>query len=150
MDLLLWRHAEAEDGSPDHARELTARGRNQARRMAGWLQEHGPERLVTLCSPTARTRQTTAAFSEAARAVDALGPGGDVAGLLAAAGWPDAGGAVLVVGHQPMLGRTAALLLAGHEADWTIKKGALWWLTNRVRDGQTRTVLRAVISPDLA
>mgnify|MGYP003693557069 CR=1 FL=1 len=26
MDLILWRHAEAEDGSPDLARELTAKG----------------------------------------------------------------------------------------------------------------------------
>ena len=36
MDLLLWRHAEAVEGSPDHARELTERGQRQARRMATW------------------------------------------------------------------------------------------------------------------
>jgi len=39
--------------------------------------------------------------------------------------------------------------LSGTEADWTIKKGALWWFTNRVRDGETQTVLRSVIAPDL-
>ena len=44
----------------------------------------------------------------------------------------------------------AALLLAGVEADWTIKKGALWWFSNRVREGETQTVLRAVVPPDLA
>ena len=43
-----------------------------------------------------------------------------------------------------------ALLLAGSEADWTIKKGALWWFTNRVREGETQTVLRAVIPSELA
>ncbi len=57
--------------------------------------------------------------------------------------------AVLVVGHQPALGRLAALLLAGQEADWSIKKGALWWFSNRIRQGETQTVLRAVISCSL-
>ena len=38
MDLILWRHAQAEVGSPDHTRELTAQGRKQAQRMAhGWI-----------------------------------------------------------------------------------------------------------------
>ena len=31
-----------------------------------------------------------------------------------------------------------------------MKKGALWWFTNRVRDDETQTVLRAVIPADLA
>ena len=44
----------------------------------------------------------------------------------------------------------AALLLSGQEADWTIKKGALWWFTNRVREGETQTVLRTVMPADLA
>jgi len=148
MDLLLWRHAEAVDGTPDHARELTERGHKQARRIAAWLREHRPKRLTILCSPTVRTRQTAAAFSEAFEVVSALGPDGNVADLLAATGWPDSSGAVLVVGHQPALGRMAAMLLSGAEAPWTIKKGMLWWFTNRVRDGETQTVLRAVISPD--
>ena len=52
---------------------------------------------------------------------------------------------VLVVGHQPTLGRLAARLLAGDEADWTIKKGALWWFSKRAGD----LILRAVVSPDL-
>jgi phosphohistidine phosphatase len=43
----------------------------------------------------------------------------------------------------------ASLLLAGSESEWTIKKGALWWLSNRVRRGETQTVLRAVIPAEL-
>jgi phosphohistidine phosphatase len=54
-----------------------------------------------------------------------------------------------VVGHQPTLGRAAALALTGRAADWPIKKGAVWWLTRRVRDGEAEVVLRAVIGPDL-
>ncbi|MBI5792167.1 MAG: histidine phosphatase family protein, partial [Rhodocyclales bacterium] len=52
-------------------------------------------------------------------------------------------------GHQPTLGRVAALLLGGAEDDWTVKKGAVWWFSNRTREGETQTVLRGVISPDL-
>ena len=66
-----------------------------------------------------------------------------------ATGWPEGNGAALVVGHQPALGRLCALLLSGSEADWTIKKGALWWFTNRVREDETQTVLRAVIPSEL-
>jgi phosphohistidine phosphatase len=43
----------------------------------------------------------------------------------------------------------ASLLLAGHESDWSIKKGALWWLSNRVRRNETQTVLRAVIPVEM-
>lgn len=145
MDLLLWRHAEAVDGTPDQSRELTERGLKQARRMGQWLNENRPKRLRVLVSPTLRTRQTAAAFSDDFEIISALGPDGGVAGILAATGWPDGGGACLLVGHQPGLGRLAALLLAGQEADWTIKKGALWWFTNRVREGETQTVLRCAL-----
>lgn len=150
MDLLLWRHAEAVDGTPDHTRELTARGLKQARRMAGWLDDNRPKQLKVLVSPTLRTRQTATAFTDEFEIVSSLGPDGNVADILAATGWPDGRGAALVVGHQPALGRLCALLLSGTEADWTIKKGALWWFTNRVRENETQTVLRAVIPSELA
>lgn len=149
MDLLLWRHAEAVEGSPDHARELTERGIKQARRMAEWLHAHRPKKLRVIASPTVRTRQTAAAFTDDFTIVPAIGPDASVADLIGAAGWPDAGAAVLIVGHQPSLGRLASLLLSGVEADWTIKKGALWWFTNRVRDDETQTVLRTVLPAEL-
>ena len=149
MDLLLWRHAEAVDGVPDLARELTPRGQKQAKRVAQWLHQRTPQRLKVLVSPSMRTRQTAAAFTEDFEIVSALGPERSVADVLAATGWPDASGACLVVGHQPTLGRLAALLLSGSEADWTVKKGGLWWFTNRVRNGETQTVLRTVLAPDM-
>jgi phosphohistidine phosphatase SixA len=150
MDLLLWRHAEAVDGLPDSTRELTERGIKQAHKVAEWLEKRRPKKLRVLVSPTTRTRQTASAFTQNFEIVPALAPGNDISSILGACGWPDAGGSVLVVGHQPELGRLAALLLSGQEADWTIKKGALWWFTNRVRDDETQTVLRAVIPADLA
>lgn len=149
MDLLLWRHAEAEDGEDDLARSLTERGEKQARSMAAWIGAHRPKDLRILVSPAVRTQQTAAALKLPFETHRKIGPDACVSELIAASGWPQASGAVLIIGHQPSLGRMASLLLAGQESDWTIKKGALWWLSNRVRRGETQTVLRAVIPAEL-
>lgn len=154
MELLLWRHAEAADGTPDQKRKLTARGLRQARHMAEWLGRHAPKQLRILVSPALRCQQTALALGSDFTVDKRLGCDSNAANLLAAIGWPDgeanntASGAVLVVGHQPTLGQTAALLLSGSESDWTIKKGAVWWFSNRTRLGETQTVLRAVIAPE--
>lgn len=152
MDLILWRHAEAEDATaklPDAKRRLTERGEKQARQMARWLHDHLPKKLRILVSPSQRTQMTAHALGMPFEVEPKVGIGADAADLLAAADWPEHGGAVLVVGHQPTLGRVAALLLGGEEADWTVKKGGLWWFSNRTREGETQTVLRGVISPEL-
>lgn len=149
MDLLLWRHAEAEDGEDDLKRRLTARGERQAKTMAAWIRQHQPKDLRIVVSPAIRTQQTAQALKLPFETNRKIGPEACVSELIAASGWPQAGGAVLIVGHQPSLGRLAALLLAGHESEWSIKKGALWWLSNRVRRGETQTVLRAVIPVEM-
>ncbi|MCE1239775.1 MAG: histidine phosphatase family protein [Azonexaceae bacterium] len=149
MDLLLWRHAEAEDGEDDLKRRLTSRGEKQAKTMAAWIHAHQPKDLRILVSPAVRTQQTVEALKLPFETHRKLGPDACVSELIAAIGWPDAPGSVLVVGHQPALGRLASLLLAGQEADWSIKKGALWWLSNRLRRGETQTVLRAMIPVEL-
>ena len=155
MDLLLWRHAEAEDGIPDLKRKLTARGEKQAQQMAEWINKHAPKNLRILASPALRCQQTAKALGLTFETDKRLGTDGNVSNLLAAVNWPDGGkdtkgtSAVLVVGHQPTLGQTAALLLSGEEAYWSIKKGAVWWFSNRTRQGDSQTVLRAVIPPDL-
>jgi len=41
MELILWRHAEAEPGEPDDARALTGKGHKQAWKMAEWLDREG-------------------------------------------------------------------------------------------------------------
>lgn len=156
MELILWRHAEAVEasvGQADIKRHLTARGEKQARHIADWLRQQLPKHLRILASPAIRCQQTAHALALPFDTEASIGTAADVADLLAAAGWPDGdgqrGSAVLLVGHQPTLGRLAALLLSGQEADWTIKKGALWWFSNRTRAGETQTLLKAVIGPDL-
>jgi phosphohistidine phosphatase len=55
---------------------------------------------------------------------------------------------VLVIGHQPTLGLVAAQLLSGTAQPWAVKKGAVWWLRSREREGEGQVVLVNVLSPD--
>ena len=149
VDLILWRHAEADETRPDLARKLTARGQKHAARAAEWLLQRLPARFAVLASPAKRTRQTAEALGVPFRTLPSLAPGADVGDILAAAEWPERKGAVIVVGHQPDLGRVAAHLLAGRADHWALKKGGLWWLSNRQRDDEGQIVVRAVLGPDL-
>ncbi len=153
MDLILWRHAEAEEGDgilPDNKRRLTARGEKQSKQVARWLRQHLPRRRKVLVSPAERTQQTAHALDLPYEIEPRLGTGASAIDVLTAAGWPHQSGAVLIIGHQPTLGRVAALLLGGEEADWSIKKGGIWWFSRRARDNEKQTVLRAVLNPDFA
>jgi phosphohistidine phosphatase len=146
MDIILWRHAEAEDGLTDMSRELTEKGRRQADKMAALLRQHLPADTRILVSPAIRTQQTAAALTAEFTTVPAIAPGASVHAMLQAVRWPNAGGTVLVVGHQPTLGAVAAQLLgSGHES-LRIKKSGLWWLSRR--EGSAETYLRLVITPE--
>ncbi|HVP89175.1 MAG TPA: phosphohistidine phosphatase SixA [Casimicrobiaceae bacterium] len=149
MDLILWRHAEAEPGEPDLGRRLTSKGLKQAERVADWLDGRLPDTARILSSPADRAQQTALALKRKFRTSDELSPGASASAVLAATGWPDARESVLVVGHQPTLGEVASLLLAGEELPWSIRKGAVWWLSHRVRDGVASVVLKVVIGPDV-
>jgi phosphohistidine phosphatase len=116
--------------------------------MAAWLERHLPDTSRVLVSPADRAQQTAAALGRKFRTVDDLAPGGSVAALLAAANWPESREPVLIVGHQPTLGAVASFLLSGEEAYWSVKKGAVWWLTNRDRMGSAAVVLRVAIGPE--
>lgn len=149
MDLILWRHADAEEGARDLERKLTGKGHRQAARVAKWLAARLPSKYAVYSSPARRARETADALGVRYKIVERLAPGASVAAVLAAAGWSDGNGTALVVGHQPDLGHAVAALVGGKQADWSIKKGGLWWLTRRKREGEAQVVVRAVIAPDL-
>jgi phosphohistidine phosphatase len=146
MELILWRHADAEDGVRDKERNLTALGRRQARHMAAWLKRRLPRGTRILVSRTQRTQQTARALAARFKVSDDVGPEATPQSVLEAANWPRGEGTVLVVGHQPTLGQAAALALTGAPADWSFPKGAIWWLSTR---GGHEAVVRAVVTPDL-
>lgn len=154
MDLVLWRHAEAEAGEPDEGRRLTAKGEQQARRAAEWLHARLPDSARILASPAVRVQQTATAFAELSRRKfktdPRLAPGATADAVLRAAEWPQASRTVVIVGHQPTLGWVASRLLTGDDLPWAIKKAGIWWFQSRVRNGATQVTLRAVVNPDLS
>jgi len=148
MDLILWRHADAEDSMPDGERKLTAKGIKQATRMAKWLTQHLPADTAVVSSPARRALQTARALTEDIRILDGVGTSATPELLLAAIEWRTARGSVVVVGHQPTLGETAAVLLTGRKLPWELKKGALFWLARREHGNASRIYLRVAMSPD--
>ena len=151
MNLILWRHAEAEDyAATDLARALTTRGRKQAQTVAKWLRTRLPDDAVVLASPAVRTIQTAETLSDHYRVVRELAPNASAPDVLNAAGWPKGiAETVVIVGHQPTLGHVAAKLLAGSDASWPVKKAGLWWIESRERHGDDQAVLLAAMTPDL-
>jgi phosphohistidine phosphatase len=157
MDLILWRHAqahEAEPGCDDLSRALTAKGEGQAARVGKWLDRQLPESTRVLVSPARRAEQTARALGRKFKFRDELGPEGSAEEALAYIKWtaengPPHKGAVLLVGHQPMLGQVAARLLNMNEAACDMRKGAVWWLRSRQRDDAVQVFLLTVISPEL-
>jgi phosphohistidine phosphatase len=166
MDLILWRHADAGEPGPDLAedlqRKLTSKGEKQAARMADWLNRFLPDSTRVLVSPALRCQQTAQALGRKFQTREALGPGGTVGNLLTLARWPDRREPVLIVGHQPTLGMTAALLMGGTQGSveaateqsvhatpaWSVRKGSVWWLRHRQRGGVAEVVLVSMRSPD--
>lgn len=146
MNIILWRHAEAEDSLNDMSRKLTEKGHTQARTMAAFLRKHLPADTRILVSPAVRTQQTVTALTHDFITTPAIAPGASVHAVLHAADWPNAGGSVLIVGHQPTLGAVAAQLLGSENESFRIKKGGLWWLSRP--EGASEMTLRLVITPD--
>lgn len=151
MDLILWRHAEAEDeaeGQDDLDRALTPRGEKQAIRVGSWLDRQLPEGTRVLCSPARRCEQTALALGRKYKLRPEIAPGASVQDLLATAQWPHAKQTVLLVGHQPALGEAIAQLLGIAAGNCAVRKGSVWWLRTRERDGQEQTVVWAVHAPE--
>lgn len=152
MDLILWRHAEAQelgDGQDDLARDLTSRGEKQAARMANWLDRQLPEGARILVSPSRRTEQTAQALQRKFKIRPELAPDATVEQLLQLVQWPLAKHPVVVVGHQPTLGQTVAQLLGLPLGEVSVKRGAIWWLRYREREAGAQTVVVTVQSPEV-
>lgn len=157
MDLILWRHAEAEEriepDAPDAfrrdlARGLTGKGQKHAARMAAWLDRQLGESARILVSPALRCEQTALNLGRKFKTCEQLRPDHGAQDLLELVQWPQGRGPVLVVGHQPALGQAAAHLLGLSPAGVSIRKGTVWWLRHRMRDGQAQTLLMTVQAPE--
>lgn len=147
MELILWRHADAEEGLIDEARKLTPKGVKQAERMARWLAKRLPDDALVVVSPAARAKETAQALERKQRVDKNIGTGATAAQLLEAVGWPNSKRTIVVVGHQPTLGAAAALALTDSASEWHVRKGAIWWIS--LAAGEHIPSVRAVVSPDM-
>lgn len=149
MDLILWRHAEAEpaqDQDADLKRALTPRGKRHAARVGAWLHRQLPEDVRVLSSPARRCVQTVEALGRNYKLVEALAPGSTAGAILQACGWPNHRQPALIVGHQPLLGQIAALVLCGGMQDWRIRKAGVFWITHK--GSEDLPYVKLVVGPD--
>ena len=152
MDLIFWRHAEAFEaleGQDDLSRTLTPKGEKQALRMSQWLDRQLPEGVRVMSSPAVRCEQTVKHLGRKVKYKSELLPDGSLDDLFLTAGWPDSKMSVLIAGHQPVLGQAIAYLLGLPGGDCSVRKGSVWWLRSRVREGTTQTVVVSVQTPEL-
>ena len=137
MDVWLLRHAAADERAAsgrDEDRLLTPEGRTRAQSVARGLAALAPPIAVVLTSPFARARATADPCARALRLepphdFPALLPGSDparAAAEVASGNWRS----VLLVGHQPLLGSLAGLLVFGDERqEIPLRKAALARIT---------------------
>ena len=147
MELILWRHAEAAPGAPDHARALTDTGRRHAHMMAQWLLPRLPSDLLILSSPAVRARQTAEALGLPFDLSEAIGQDRPATDLLRAADWPANQRNVMLVGHQPALGELIALILGTSVTWWDMDKGGAWWFSDTQETEKTEVRVKAVMAP---
>ncbi len=162
-NLILWRHAEAEVDSvtgKDADRALSKNGHKDAVKMAKWLHQHLPDNAEILCSPARRCLETLAALQQLdevdtqhkgkkypVQIVDFLSVDSTAQTILKNVANDNISKTLILIGHQPNLGRVIAKLLGMNEGACVVKKGALWWLRQRLMVGQPQTYLYAVRNP---
>jgi len=114
MRVLLVRHGEAAQMSPDGERPLTAAGRDEVARLADWCGSNGvaPDEIrhsgLRRAQETAEILAARLTPKRGVRQVRGLAPDDDPAAI--AAELVRETDTVLVVTHMPLVGRLAALL----------------------------------------
>ena len=151
-EIIFWRHAEAHDatvGQDDLDRKLTVKGLRQAERVAFWLDRNLPQQCRVYASPAKRSQQTVRCLSRKSKTLNELNPTARPEEVLAAVGWGIQTEPIVIVGHQPWIGECIHWLLMDAAAPLTVRKGAVWWLQSRERDGVKDVIVRAVATPEL-
>ena len=116
MELIVLRHAEAEDHAPtDHLRRLTEKGRHQAEAVGVYLKEHAIKVDIILSSPALRTVETAEIVAEEleleVQTVPWALPGMTPEMAMNSLERFQSAKRVLLVGHQPDIGLLVARLL---------------------------------------
>jgi phosphohistidine phosphatase len=152
MLVYLIRHAEAVDTVPDHARVLSAHGRDQVARLGRFLRGSDAFRPAEIWhSSLVRARETAQLL---VRDLTMTVPTSEVAGItpeddpeLVAERLGRASKSVAIVGHEPHLSALGSLLVTGSTDPvvFAMKKGAVLALER----GGSRWLVRWHIEPGL-
>jgi phosphohistidine phosphatase len=159
MELYLLRHGIAEarrPGRADEKRQLTEKGRQRLRLILGVARNAGVRHSLILTSPYPRAAQTAEMAAEilgckqAIVRTEALLPGSSRESV-----WEEIRShrderAILLAGHEPLLGEAASFLLGAGWALVELKKGALAAIDIERFDGQPRGLLRWLLTARLA
>lgn len=154
MDLILWRHAQAEMlidellSKTDGERKLTNKGIKQAAKMALWLDSVLPDTCKILVSPSQRTIQTANALGRKYKIVAEVGTESSTDEILAACNWPHSREPVLIIGHQPHLGDVVTKLIPSFQ-HCPIRKGNVWWISQKESEDNPATFLKVIMTPEL-
>lgn len=159
-NILLWRHAEAEEGSAtgaDADRALTKRGRKDALKIAVWLVKHLPEDTVILTSPALRCIETATALQIAGlsekitiQTAEFLAVDTPLEYYIEQILKHAESKNILFIGHQPNLAHLIGHLIHLPPEACVVKKGAVWWVRERAAIEGTQRYLFSIQQPDYA
>lgn len=140
MDLFILRHGRAEEGGTgrsDADRRLTQKGRHEIAGVAGWMVEEEISFDLIAASPLVRAQETAAIVADALGIPERLMtwkqlvPGGDADTVCREVDRYNDAGAILVVGHQPLLSSLVGRIISGSEsAGIAMSKGSLARIRN--------------------
>jgi phosphohistidine phosphatase len=155
MVLYLVQHGEAIREADDPARPLSAKGRDDVARVARFLHQQGVCVDAVRHSGKLRAEQTAAILAAAlavgvpTAAMTGLAPNDPVEPI--AAGLEAERGALMLVGHQPFMGRLAGLLLVGSpdRAVALFQMGGVVCLTKSATDANAPWAVAWAVSPQL-
>jgi phosphohistidine phosphatase len=157
VEIYLLRHGIAEEataGVPDPERALTQAGREKLRRVLERARAAGVRPSLILTSPYRRALETAQAAAQvlgcgAVVKSGALEPGSTPEEIWDAVRERRREAAVLLSGHEPLLGLTVGYLLGAPALQVDLKKAALVRIDQESFSGAPRGVLKWMLTPRL-
>ncbi len=151
MELYLVRHGDAMSKSEEAERPLTDLGRQDAKKVANYLQKIGVKPAQIRHSGKARARETAEIIGEALNPgggvvqVPGIKPNDDVRTVMESL-WQESK-SIMLVSHLPLLERLSALLLSG-DAEHSVLRFEKCGVVCFVRD-EGKWIIRWMVDPGM-
>ena len=157
MEIYILRHGIAEEakaGGPDAERALTDAGREKLHAVLEQARAAGAQPSLILSSPYRRALQTARMAGHVLGChkvleTEALAPDSTAKAVWEAICAHRREDALLLAGHEPLLGMTVGYLLGAPALRLDLKKAALVRLDQEVFSGAPRGVLKWMLTPRL-